>query len=85
MNIYNKQKNLRSTKFFKYLSYFIEKYDKKLFSHEIKNKFIQLADILAKPDSSELAQKYFKHIIFNPKIFLKFNISLQVNNCLKID
>jgi hypothetical protein len=76
---------MKSTRFFKFLSHFFEKYDRKLFSHDIKNKLINLADFLTRTDSSTIAKRYFKRIIFNPKIFLKFDTSLQVNIFINID
>lgn len=68
---------MKKSKFFKFLRFFFESYDNKLFSHEIKNKLIVLADIVT-ISNTNIAKSYFKNILLNPKIFLKFDINLQV-------
>jgi hypothetical protein len=68
-----------STKFFHYLSLFFEAYDKSLFSREIMSKIVLLTELLTRESNSQtLAKDYCMFILFNPKIFCKFEINLQI-------
>lgn len=70
-----------SSKFFRHLSLFFETYDKSIFSasREIMSKIVLLTELLTRESNSQsLAKDFCKYILFNPKIFCKFEIKLQI-------
>jgi len=55
-------------------------YNPQIFSNEIMNTFINLADTLTTSETDiRILKHLYKLILFNPKIIAKFDIQIQVN------